>query len=132
MNDEYQKQIEKIKEDIKKEYETELNKRISQERRDMVESIIKMVPELSKDKIMGALTKKNTPDVEAIDILNMIGKKGEDTIFEDDTGKLFNQKAKLVGFKSDDKYVFYEDDNNIELILNEDDEKIKKIGFFFI
>lgn len=133
MDEEYQKKIDELEEKIKKKYETKYNKIISEEKKNILESIIKVAPELekSKDKIideMNKIKKEDENKEDAEDVLNMIGKIDDEYIYIDNNNCIFNSSSKLIGYKNNDEITFYDTNNDLELNLEEDEKKINNMN----
>lgn len=132
MNEEFQRKVDELENKIQQEYEIKLKKKIGEERRHVLDSIMKIMPELEKnrDKIIEAIDNKDDQnaipkDACMLDILDLIGKRGEENVYKDSRGRLLNDAAKLIGFCENDTIIFY-DCEDIEQQLIEDDKKAKE------
>jgi len=131
MDEKYHMKIE----EMKKDFEKLMNKKLDEERKNILESILQIVPDADKHKIIDIVNNKPTKKINKekgdgiIDILDYIGKRGEENVFKDCNGKLYNQKAELIGIMNDNKPFFYTDGSEIDKELNLDGDLIKKIGF---
>lgn len=130
MNEEYEKQIKKLKND----YEKLLNKKILEEREEILDNILKIIPEENREQIQNIINKRDNKETNTneentnLDILNCIGKMGEMLIFMDEKGSLYNDKAELIGVYKDKPY-FHTEINDIDNELNNDTNIVNSINF---
>ena len=148
MNEDGQRRYEKLK----KDFEKELNKRVNRERKDILDSVISIAPEVEKyrKKIMDVIEKKDLDnknkrieDSKIIEMVEYVCQRGDNFVYKDSQGRLWNEKSQLVGYckesnesnnnseNNDNKYIFYDKDSNIEQKLKEDEEKLKQIYLNF-